>query len=192
MGTEPTTTVQTSTVVTSTAETSTVTSTAGTSTVVTSTPQSTTVATSTPQSTTGLSTTVETTPDTSGSCAIADFEADDNGNCFKVVTTKLNWSKANKACKDLGDAILATIEDSTACDFIKGKLSANSWIGATDVKKDGKWKWTNGDTFDFNKWKDSSDIKNEDEDCAYIMSSSKWLYKIFHMLSVYTTAPRQN
>merc|ERR1712051_143003 len=141
--TEPTTTVQTSTVVTSTA---------GTSTVVTSTPQSTTVATSTPQSTTGLSTTVETTPDTSGSCAIADFEADDNGNCFKVVTTKLNWSKANKACKDLGDAILATIEDSTACDFIKGKLSANSWIGATDVKKDGKWKWTNGDTFSFDKW----------------------------------------
>ena len=43
--------------------------------------------------------------------------------------------QANKACKDLGDAILATIEDSTACDFIKGKLSANSWIGATDVKK---------------------------------------------------------
>merc|ERR1712051_62459 len=164
--TEPTTTVQTSTVVTSTA---------GTSTVVTSTPQSTTVATSTPQSTTGLSTTVETTPDTNGGCTIADFEADDNGNCFKVVTTKLNWSKANKACKDLGDAILATIEDSTACDFIKGKLSANSWIGATWVKKDGKWKWANGETFDFNKWKDSSDIKNEDEDCAYIMSSNgKW------------------
>ena len=40
--------------------------------------------------------------------------------------------QANKACKDLGSAILATIEDNTACNFIKGKLSANSWIGATD------------------------------------------------------------
>ena len=43
--------------------------------------------------------------------------------------------QANKACKDLGSAILATIEDNTACNFIKGKLSANSWIGATDASK---------------------------------------------------------
>ena len=43
--------------------------------------------------------------------------------------------QANKACKALGDAILATIEDSTANTFIKGKLSGNAWTGATDVKK---------------------------------------------------------
>merc|ERR1711971_968456 len=142
-----------STVVTSTVQTTTEpTTTVQTSTVVTSTVQTSTVVTSTVQSST------EQTTTTNAGCSIADFEADDNGNCFKVVTTKLNWSKANKACKDLGDAILATIEDSTACDFIKDKLSANSWIGATDVKKEGKWKWTNGETFDFNKWKDSSDI----------------------------------
>jgi len=90
------------------------------------------------------------------------------------VTTELNWAKANKACKEDG-AILATIEDATANNFIKAKLTANSWTGATDAVKEGKWKWTNGDTFSFNKWKDSSDIKNKDEDCAYIMSSNgKW------------------
>merc|ERR1739844_886889 len=87
--TEPTTTVQTTTDLTSTAQTST----AGTSTV---------------ESTT-----------TGGGCNLDDFEADDNGNCFLVVTTKLNWSKANKACKALGSAILATIEDNTANTFIK-------------------------------------------------------------------------
>ena len=43
--------------------------------------------------------------------------------------------QANKACKDLGDAILATIEDSAVNTFIKDKLSANSWIGATDASK---------------------------------------------------------
>ena len=43
--------------------------------------------------------------------------------------------QANKACRALGSAILATIEDSTANNFIKGKLSGNSWIGGTDAKK---------------------------------------------------------
>ena len=36
------------------------------------------------------------------------------------------------ACKALGEANLATIEDSTANTFIKGLLSGNAWIGATD------------------------------------------------------------
>merc|ERR1712166_15695 len=130
---------------------------------------------STAGSTTAQSTTEQTTTDDGGDCTIDDFEADDNGNCFLVVTTKLNWSKANKACKALGSAILATIEDSTANTFIKCKLSANSWTGATDASTDGTWEWTNGDTFSFNKWKDSSDISNADEDCAYIASSNgKW------------------
>ena len=43
--------------------------------------------------------------------------------------------QANKACKALGSAILATIEDNTANTFIKGKLTANSWTGATDAAK---------------------------------------------------------
>jgi len=93
------------------------------------------------------------------------------------VTTKLTWAKANKECKKLGSAILATIKDSTANNFIKAKLTANSWTGATDVAKEGKWKWTNGDSWNnsWNKWKDSSDIKNKDEDCAYIYKSNgKW------------------
>ena len=41
--------------------------------------------------------------------------------------------QAKKACKALGSANLATIEDNTANNFIKGKLSANAWTGATDV-----------------------------------------------------------
>merc|ERR1711971_789366 len=137
----------------------------------TTTVQTTTDLTSTAQT----SSTAQSTTVTSGGCNLDNFEADDNGNCFLVVTTKLNWSKANKACKALGSAILATIEDNTANTFIKGKLSANSWIGATDDSTEGTWEWTNGDTFSFNKWKDSSDISNADEDCAFIASSNgKW------------------
>merc|ERR1712008_384075 len=140
----------------------------------TTTVQTTTEPTTTVQTTTVQTTTEQTPTGAGGDCNLDDFEADDNGNCFLVVTTKkLNWSKAKTACKALGDANLATIEDSTANTFIKGKLSANAWTGATDVKKEGTWKWTNGDTFSFSKWKDSND--DDDKDCAYIASSNgKW------------------
>jgi len=90
------------------------------------------------------------------------------------VESKLNWSKAKKACQALGDANLASIESATANTFIKDLLSDSAWTGATDVKNEGTWKWTNGETFSFNKWKDDSDISNDDEDCAYIATNGKW------------------
>ena len=43
--------------------------------------------------------------------------------------------QATKACKALGSAVLATVPNKVANNFIKGKLSGNSWIGATDKTK---------------------------------------------------------
>ena len=86
--TEPTTTVQTTTVVTSTADPTTT----ETTTVQTTTEEPTT----TVQTSTVVTSTVQaTTTSDSSDCEIVDFEADDNGNCFLVVTSKLNWSKVN-------------------------------------------------------------------------------------------------
>jgi hypothetical protein len=91
------------------------------------------------------------------------------------VNAKLNWIKAAKACKALGNAVLATVSNKVANNFIKGKLSGNSWIGATDQTKEGTWKWLNGDSWGFNYWKNSNDIKNKFEDCAFMYSSNgKW------------------
>merc|ERR1712008_186313 len=175
--TEPTTTVQTTTVVTTTEEPTT---TVLTTTVVTTTEEPTTTVltttdlTSTVQTTTVQTTTEQTTTDAGGDCTIDDFEADDNGNCFLVVTTKLTWAKAKAKCKTLGSAALATINDAKANTFIKGKLSANAWTGATDVTNGGTWKWINGDAWgSFTKWKDSTD--DDDKDCAYIYKANgKW------------------
>merc|ERR1712008_672300 len=126
------TTVQTTTVVTSTVQTTT----DVTTTVPTTTVQTTTVVTSTVQTTTVVTSTYETTTGAS-ECTIDGFEANDNGICFKCVSTKLNWIKAAKACKNLGSAVLATVPNKVANNFIKGKLSENSWIGATDQTKEG-------------------------------------------------------
>ena len=46
--------------------------------------------------------------------------------------------QAAKACKALGSAVLATVPDKVANNFIKDKLNGNSWIGATDQTKVNK------------------------------------------------------
>jgi len=141
----------------------------------TTTEPTTTVQTTTDEPTTTVVTSTQQTTTGGSDCTIDGFEPDNNGNCFKVVYTKLNWAKAIKACKAHGSAILATVPNAVANIFIKGKLSGNSWIGGTDLTKEGTWKWINGDTWSFVNWKNSNDIKNKDEDCAYMASSNgKW------------------
>ena len=62
-----------------------------TTTVITTTEEpTTTVITTTEEPTTTVITTTEAIV-----CTINDFEADDIGNCFKVVTSKLNWSNVS-------------------------------------------------------------------------------------------------
>jgi len=141
----------------------------------TTTEPTTTVQTTTDEPTTTVVTSTQLTTTGGSDCTIDGFEPDNNGNCFKVGDTKLNWAKALKACKALGSAILATVPNAVANIFIKGKLNGNSWIGGYDLTKEGTWKWINGDTWSFVNWKNSNDINNKDEDCAYMASSNgKW------------------
>ena len=67
-----------------------------TTTVITTTEEpTTTVITTTEEPTTTVITTTDKTTTEASVCTIDDFEADDNGNCFKVVTTKLNWANVS-------------------------------------------------------------------------------------------------
>merc|ERR1712051_858144 len=83
------------------------TTTVPTTTVVTTTVQTTTVVTTTVQTTTEEQT---TTASGGTDCNLADFTADDDGTCFLVVESKLNWSKVNIKVMRVG---------SNTCGFIQ-------------------------------------------------------------------------
>merc|ERR1712193_408232 len=70
---------------------------------------------STTESTTGLS---STTTGGCDPCCLTDFTADDNGNCYYSPTDKKKWTQAEDLCDGLG-AVLASIPDDTANDFVK-------------------------------------------------------------------------
>ena len=78
-----------------------------------------------------------------------------NGNYYKVYNKYMFPAKAQKYCKKMGGH-LVTITSQKEQDFV-GRLANRGkqdgyWIGATDYKTAGKWRWMNGDKWDYTNW----------------------------------------
>jgi len=66
------------------------------------------------------------------------------GHHYKVYKVRKDWHAARKACKGRGGH-LAYIETAEEMAFIR-KLVGGSriWVGATDERQEGRWRWLNG------------------------------------------------
>ncbi|XP_031440606.2 C-type lectin domain family 4 member E-like [Clupea harengus] len=61
-----------------------------------------------------------------------------DGSCYHFSTDTKNWIKSRDACVTIGGH-LVIINSQQEMDFLKAK--ANHWIGLTDAKEEGKWRW---------------------------------------------------
>ena len=67
-----------------------------------------------------------------------------NGHFYLVVTARLGWHKARERCEQMGGH-LVFLETKEEWDFINRLRDGRDvWIGATDEKKEGDWRWTDG------------------------------------------------
>lgn len=76
-----------------------------------------------------------------------------NGKWYGVVVDKASWTSARDKCKRLGGQ-LAVIPDEATWKFIASLTQLQVWIGATDEKLEGQWKWVDGSDMKFAKWSD--------------------------------------
>jgi len=74
------------------------------------------------------------------------------GKWFRYYDDKMLWLIAKKKCEDL-KGHLAIIPDEATWEFVKN-LAGNRcyWLGATDEKSEGKWRWVDGSPVKFDKW----------------------------------------
>ena len=97
-----------------------------------------------------------------GHC-VHDGSSEFRGYCYKFigVDASLTWSAAALACEDESNNYqLASIHSEREAAFIKtmySYLGDNNWgtiwwIGASDADEEGKWKNTDGTTFDYTHW----------------------------------------
>ncbi|CAH1244762.1 VCAN [Branchiostoma lanceolatum] len=106
-----------------------------------------------------------------------------NNHCYKFFRDQLNWSEANKKCKELG-ANLASVTSAEENNFIAG-LIVNApkrvtrhlvWFGLRLVDK--QWKWTDGSPLSYTNWAPGEPGKNwswwpgKSEDCSNVYSQA--------------------
>ncbi|XP_036948897.1 lactose-binding lectin l-2-like [Acanthopagrus latus] len=80
-----------------------------------------------------------------------------NGRCYKYVSTHLTWADAELYCVSEG-ANLVSIHSREEEDFVKSLVKnfdhgeGPTWIGLSDIHKDGRWMWSDGCAVDFVFW----------------------------------------
>ncbi|XP_059205971.1 lactose-binding lectin l-2-like [Centropristis striata] len=81
-----------------------------------------------------------------------------NGRCYKYVATQMSWADAELHCVSQR-ANLVSLHSLDEQNFVKSLIKnfdhaeGMTWIGLSDVHKEGSWMWSDGTAVDFVFWK---------------------------------------
>ncbi len=78
-----------------------------------------------------------------------------NGHRYELYDNGLTWAEAKAKCEALGGHLvtITSPEEEAAVEGLRAKgTMEHFWIGCTDEKSEGVWKWVTGEIFDYSKW----------------------------------------
>ncbi|XP_029918826.1 galactose-specific lectin nattectin-like [Myripristis murdjan] len=90
-----------------------------------------------------------------GSCPM--FWYSFNGRCYKYVATRMTWADAELHCVSEG-ANLVSLHSLDEHNFVIHLIKnfdpeqGSTWIGLSDLHKEGRWMWSDGSKVNFTFW----------------------------------------
>ncbi|XP_073318887.1 lactose-binding lectin l-2-like [Pagrus major] len=103
-----------------------------------------------------------------------------NSRCYKYVATPLTWADAELYCLSEG-ANLVSIHSLEEDNFIKALIKnfdhaeRPTWIGLSDIHKEGRWMWSDGCAVDFVFWwKGEPNNVGGNEHCVHNNHGNQW------------------
>jgi len=89
-------------------------------------------------------------------------------SCFWVSPDDLPWSEAEDQCRARG-MLLASLHSKEEHDFLSGLTESFTWIGLSDIAKEGRFAWTDGSPLDYENWRANVPDGGEAENCVYMI-----------------------
>ncbi|XP_060592920.1 CD209 antigen-like [Ruditapes philippinarum] len=102
-------------------------------------------------------------------------------SCYYFSNLKLSWKNAMTDCQSKGGSLVEYKNKAEVQDIAKMALSISSenvyWVGATDIEKEGNWKWSkSGSTVNFRYWMDGNPDNYYNEDCMTTQVEDKGIW----------------
>uniref|UniRef100_UPI0037E9C5DB galactose-specific lectin nattectin-like n=1 Tax=Semicossyphus pulcher TaxID=241346 RepID=UPI0037E9C5DB len=92
--------------------------------------------------------------------------------CFIFFGEAKMWIDAEQACNDIGGN-LASLHSAAENDFLRdhttrvsNNIHKHTWIGGHDAVQEGRWMWSDGTTFKYERWGTGEPNNHLGEDCV--------------------------
>uniref|UniRef100_A0A3Q0SMK6 C-type lectin domain-containing protein n=1 Tax=Amphilophus citrinellus TaxID=61819 RepID=A0A3Q0SMK6_AMPCI len=104
-----------------------------------------------------------------------------NGTCYKYVGSHMTWADAEFNCVSQ-KANLVSVHSLEEYEFIQFLIEnfdptqGHTWIGLSDIHKEGRWMWSDGSAVDFAIWSPGQpDNYTDGEHCVHTnFGEQKW------------------
>ncbi|KAG9484728.1 hypothetical protein GDO78_008041 [Eleutherodactylus coqui] len=95
-------------------------------------------------------------------------------SCYLLSEDAQNWEESLSWCRMKG-GYLAVINDEDEQDFLEGFLNDTAWIGLSDHRREGNWRWVDETPYESTTWFWQPDQPDNDgdEDCVSLSPASK-------------------
>ncbi|KAK1894937.1 Lactose-binding lectin l-2 [Dissostichus eleginoides] len=103
-----------------------------------------------------------------------------NGRCYNYIATKMTWADAELHCVSQGGN-LVSIHSQGENHFVRSLIKnfdptqGYTWIGLSDIHKEGRWMWSDGCAAKFFFWYSRQPDNNRGlEHCGHTNYVQKW------------------
>lgn len=92
------------------------------------------------------------------------------GHLYRLTPGRGSWHDAQKYAQKMGGHLVAITSKEEQIfineSFKKEFKSTGAWIGCSDHEEEGKWQWTNGESFKYSNWRvnEPNNATNRGED----------------------------
>lgn len=112
---------------------------------------------------------------------LTDFEEMGYDNTYEFVKNTCSWPEASVIAQEKGGylaVVTSQSENQKVVNYLKSFsrrgtfIPYNTWLGASDTKIEGKWKWVTGEPWFFTNWMPNEPNNLGNEDHLYVVKSS--------------------